>query len=101
MKKNNEISPKMKKDKVFLSGGHQIILILKGNKNWDEYYKNNKNHDKSWNKDGKKLEQFEKKHKIEFHYCNEDEGITYTPICPTLWQKIKHFINLMNFQLRY
>jgi len=88
-----EKSPEMKKEQVFLSGGHQICLIVKGNKTWDEYYKDNKKHDKSWNIDGKILEQFEKKYKIEFQYCKSNEEISFLNLKPSLWQKIRMMIS--------
>jgi len=91
--KNNCKSPQMKRDgKVWLSGAHQVVLIIKSGKTWDEYFKEHKPRDKSWIKDGKKLELFEKKHKIEFDYCNEDEGVYFHYVNPSIWQKIKGFL---------
>ena len=84
----------MKRDgKVWLSGADQIILIIKSTMTWDDYFKEHtRREDKQWMKDGKKLEKFEKKHKIEFDYCNEDEGVYFRYLNPSIWYKIRSFL---------
>ena len=84
----------MKRDgKVWLSGADQIVLIIKSGNTWDEYFKGHKKRDvKTWLKDGKKLERFEKKHKIEFDYCKEDEEVFFRYLNPSIWFKIRSFL---------
>lgn len=86
-----EQSPKMNRDKIFLSGAHQIVLIVKGNNTWDEYYKKNRKYNDCWEKDGKILEQFEKDNNIEFLYCKSSEEISFWFANPSIWKKIKLF----------
>lgn len=82
----------MRGDKVFLSGGHQVVLIVKGNGSWDEYYKKYcKRNDDSWKKDGEILEQFEKDNDIEFLYCKSSEEISFWDVNPSIWKRIKMF----------
>ncbi|MGI0057335.1 MAG: hypothetical protein ACREAK_08180 [Nitrosarchaeum sp.] len=89
--KIDEKSPEMKGDKIFLSGGHQVVLIVKGNDSWEEYYKKQCKKDDSWEKDGKILEQFEKDNNIEFLYCKSSEEISFWVVNPSILYRIKMF----------
>lgn len=93
-------SPKRVNDKIMLSGGHQVVLLLKGHDTWEEYFKKHcrKNKDISWLEDGKKLEQFESEQHIEFLYCKRNDELSFEEIKSTPWQKIQDFFRNISIQ---
>ena len=66
-----------KKGRISLSGGEQITLLIKSwSGSWREYFKDRREHGKrfshdqeltdSWIDGGKRLQEFERKHKVRF-----------------------------------
>ena len=79
---------KTKNEKIRLNACHQIVLIVKGDNSWEDYFKQNKKDD-SWFRDGKILQKFELDNNIEFQYCKSNEEISFMEIKTSLWKKIK------------
>ena len=76
---NNIHSPRWNKDEtIHLSGGDQVILLLKSTfHSWDYYHKSHsKNTHISFKDGGKRLEQWEKDNGVEFVVCG-DKVVSY------------------------